>query len=400
MAARTPILISAIESSGDDRGASLVRAVREERPEVEFEGFGGPKLAAAGCRVRAELVGHASMVLGFLGHAHRYLGALRAFDRLLREVDPAAVILVDSPGFHFLLARLAKWRGVPVIYYVCPQIWAWAPWRRARILRYTDLLLSIMPFEEKIYQNPRVPVKFVGHTLGDELASFPRDAGERLRRLVRIEPGEKVIGVLPGSRAAEVKGLMPIFRQILDGMRLDPERHAVMVSCHRKEFEPVIEAALRDFPVPSHVLREDSKAIAMASDLLLATSGTATLEAAYFGRPMLVIYRTHWVGHFFFRHYVLAPYFALPNLLGASLFGGEPTVPERLCRGDEGLELAREALDLLESSPERERMLARLAQLKERFLLPGASERAAAELLRFLDARAARADGGRRSRPL
>jgi lipid-A-disaccharide synthase len=385
---KIPVLISAAEGSGDAHAANLVREVRCRRPEVEFEGFGGGLLLAAGCRIHQDLVGISSMALGFLGHLGTYFMVLRRFDRLLREVEPKAVVLVDSPGLNFLLARLARWRGVPVVYYICPQIWAMGPWRRSKILRYTDLLLPILPFEEEVYRNPHVPVKFVGHPLGDALNAFRRDAGLRLRKDAGVRPGETVIGILPGSREREVRDLMPIFRRILDELHLDGASHRVVVSCYRKDFAPPIEAALRGSAVPFHVAAEDAKVTAMASDLVLVKSGTSTLEVAYFERPMLVIYRANAFERCLFRIYAVTPFFSVPNILGASLFGGQPVVPERLCRGDEAKELAGAVLPLLKDGEERERAVGRLRRLKEAYLAPGATARAASALLEFLEGEA------------
>ncbi|HLU49625.1 MAG TPA: lipid-A-disaccharide synthase, partial [Planctomycetota bacterium] len=144
----THVLVSAAEASGDQHAAHVVEAIRAARPEIEFTAFGGPSLARAAGSLEADLVGSATMVLGFVGELGKFARILRRFDEILATRRPDAVLCVDSPGLHFLFARLAAWQGVPVIYYICPQIWAWAPWRRRKVLRYTDLLLPILPFEE------------------------------------------------------------------------------------------------------------------------------------------------------------------------------------------------------------------------------------------------------------
>ena len=384
---KIPVLISAAEHSADMHAANLVRAVLEVRDDVEFHGFGGPRLRAAGCHVHVDLLALASMVLGFLGHLPRYFGVVRRFDRMLRELRPAAVVLVDSPGLHFILARLACWRGVPVVYYICPQIWAWAPWRRGRILRYTDLLLSILPFETEVFANARVPVEFVGHPLGDELAAVPPEAGERLREelgLARARDG-LVLGVLPGSREREVDELMPILRELLDTVGAGRDELRVLVSCCRDEFESPIRGALAGTPVRWDLVRGDSRPLVLASDLLLSKSGTATLEAAFFERPMVVFYQASALARFFYRRLVVSPYFSLPNLLGASLFDGEAVVDEVLCRSRDATPLVEPTRALLEDDERRRGQRARLRMLRERFLVPGASARAARAVIAFLD---------------
>jgi lipid-A-disaccharide synthase len=381
------IIVSAAEGSGDSHLARLVRELRVRRPDLRFEGFGGELLRAAGCRLHADLVAHASMGLGFLSKVGRYLRVIAAFDRLLREVRPSAVLLVDSPGLHFIFARLARWRGVPVVYYILPQIWAWAPWRRAKVLRYTDLLLAILPFEEDLYRNLDVPVVYVGHPLGDSLGAVEPGAGRRVRESLRIPADARVVGIIPGSREHEVRDLMPLFRGIVERMGLDPSRHRLLVSSFREDFRVKIEEMLMGCRIPHEVLSEDFRAITLASDIILAKSGTSSLEAAYFEKPMIVLYKAGRIARFLFSQYRVTPFFALPNILGMSLSGGEPTVPERLCDGREAPELAPVARALLDPGPARDDAVRRLRRLKEVAFAPGATARAAGAFLEFLGAR-------------
>ena len=388
MESRTTLLVSAGERSGDTHAANLVRELLSACPELRIEGFGGELLQAAGCHVHEDLVALASMGLGFRHHLRRYMGVLRKFQRLLADLRPAAVILVDSPGLNFALARLARWSGVPVIYYICPQIWAWAPWRRSKVLKYTDLLLVILPFEEDLYRNPKVPVRFVGHPLADSLAKLPATIGDDLRARLRIPPGDRVVGILPGSREHEVRELMPLFREILNRMHLDPHNHRVIVSALRESFRDPMERLLWGCQVPHEVCADDSRSIIAASDMVLVASGTASLEVAYFEKPMLVLYRAGWLGQAFFRLFGVTPYISLPNILGAHLRDGEPLVLERVCHGDEADELAPFARAILEPGPARERIVEDLRRFKAEVFVPGANARAAEAVLRFLAERA------------
>jgi lipid-A-disaccharide synthase len=381
------IIVSAAEGSGDSHLARLVCELKRRSPDLQFEGFGGDLLRAAGCRLHFDLVAHASMGFGFLSKVWYYFRVIAAFDRLLRDVRPSAVLLVDSPGLHFIFARLARWRRVPVVYYILPQIWAWAPWRRAKVLRYTDLLLAILPFEEELYRNAVVPVAYVGHPLGDSLGAVEPGAGQRVRESLRIPAEARVVGILPGSREHEVRDLMPLFRGIVERMDLDPSRHRILVSSFREDFRVKIEGMLMGCRIPHEVLSEDFRAIALASDFVLAKSGTSSLEAAYFEKPMMVLYKTGPLARFLFRQLRVTPFFALPNILGMSLTGGEPTVPERLCAGGEAPILAPVARALLEPGAERDQAIQRLRRLKETAFAPGATARAAAAFLDFLEAR-------------
>lgn len=384
---RVRVIVSVAEPSGDAHAAAVVREVRRRRPDVEFEGFGGDLLRAAGCRVHEDLTSAASIGFRFLAHLRRFIRAIRTFDRLLDEAPPAAVLLVDSPGFNFALARLAHWRGVPVVYYICPQIWAWAPWRRPKVLKYTDLLLTILPFEEKLYRNPKVPVVSVGHPLGDSLPKFSPKAGEDLRARLRIPADCKVISFLPGSREHEVKDLMPLFREIIDGMNLSSGKHRLLISAFQEGLRAAAEEALFGCRVPHEVLSDDSRAIAQASDLVLVASGTASLEVAYFEKPMLVLYNASWLKRLIYRLYIVTPYFALPNILGAALFDGQPVVYEGLCGDEEASKLASIARSLLDDGPERTQAITRLQRLKAAkrdVFAPGSSARAAETFLEFL----------------
>ncbi len=383
----TKVIVSAGERSGDTHAANLVREVLRRRKDVEFEGFGGELMAAAGCKVHEDLVSVASMGFGFVAHFWRYVRVVRKFDRLLRESNPACVILVDSPGLNFALARLARWRGVPVVYYICPQIWAWAPWRLAKVLRYTDLLLTILPFEKALYANDRVPVISVGHPVGDSLARVPPSAGEELRERLRIRKSDRVIAILPGSREQEIVDLMPLFRNIIDRMDLDPDRHRLLISSFKEKFRAAVEEALFGCRIPHEVLADDSRIITQASDLVLVASGTASLEVAFYEKPMLVLYQASRMKRFLFNLFSVTPFIAMPNILGASLNGGEPVVLERLCEGDEAEELAPIALSLLSDGEERARSIARLTRLKDQVIAPGATARAADALLELLSSR-------------
>lgn len=378
------VLVSVAERSGDAHAARLVREVKRREPDVEFRGFGGEHLAAAGCHIDLESLRSASMGLGFLSHLDELLGTLRRFDHLLRTERPHSVLLVDAPGLHFLLARLARWRGVPVVYYICPQIWAWAPWRRGKILRYTDLLLPILPFESDFLNTDSARVVPVGHPLGDALSELDPEGGAQLRAELGIDDDQRVIGLLPGSRTHEVESLISIFRRVLDALELDPQRHRVLVSCARADFRPLIERAFSGSPLTVTPLETDSRVITMASDFVLVASGTATLEVAYFETPMVSLYHGAAWMHALREWFFLAPYFALPNLLGGEASGGEPVVPEYLCRGREGKELVDIVRPLLDDTPARAEQIVHLRRIKDEVLQPGASARAASALLDFL----------------
>ena len=382
----TRLLVSAVEPSADLHLAHLLEELSGLRPGIECRGFGGERVRAAGCTVDADPTSYSSVGFGFLKSIGRYFNLLKQFDRLLREFEPAAVLLVDAPAFNFLLARLARWRGVPVVYYICPQIWAWAPWRRRKVLRYTDLLLSIIPFEKELYSNDRVPVHYVGHPIADELSALAPDLGEEFRSSLGISQQEKLIGIFPGSRRAEVEGLSTSFFNLLAQMKLDPDRHRIVVSALREDFRELIEDAAASHGLKIELISGDCRPLMKACDLALVASGTASLELAWFEKPMLVFYKVSGLGYWLFKNFFsVTPWFTLPNILGSAANEGEVTVFEKLLRRDEELEeIAPVAIGLLEDELKRGEVIDRLQKLKAACMMPGANAKAAAVLNDFL----------------
>jgi lipid-A-disaccharide synthase len=378
------VFISAGERSGDIHASNLIRALRAIRPEIEFEGFGGPRMAEAGCRIHRDMLDLAVMWTSFIGHLAKFLALIRRFYWLLRERPPRAMILVDFPGLHFVFARLARARGIPVVYYICPQIWAWAPWRRGKILRLTDLLMVILPFEVALYRNPRVPAVNVGHPLADELlARAAEPEGAALRERLARRAGTKIIGIFPGSRRQEVYSLLPLFRGILDRMGLDGARHRILVSASRAEFRAPIEESLRGLAAPVSIEEGDARPLMAACDFAIVASGTASLEIAWYGKPMIVLYRVSRFQMAAYRLLGVNPFISLVNILG-----GEEVVPERVVVSSEPGDLPDIARDLLEDTPGRAACLERIARMRERAFLPGGVERAASTLARFLEEKA------------
>ncbi len=383
---KTRLLVSAVEPSADLHLAHLIEELRGSRPDIECRGFGGERMREAGCVTDADPTAFSSVGFGFFLNIGRYFSLLKRFDRLLRELEPAAVLLVDAPAFNFLLARLARWRGVPVVYYICPQIWAWAPWRRRKVLRYTDLLIPIIPFEDELYSNDRVPVHYVGHPLADELSALDDNLGEELRNSLGISADEKLIGVFPGSRRQEVEGLSSSFFNLLARMELDPDRHRIAVSALRDDFVDVIVSAASSHGLKTEIIQGDCRPLMSACDLALVASGTASLELAWFEKPMLVFYKVSRLGYWLFKGFFsVTPWFTLPNILGCAANAGEATVFEKLLRSDNELEpIAPLARELLDDEEKRAEVVGRLRKLKEACLMPGANAKAAAVLNDFL----------------
>ena len=374
-------LIVAGEASGDLHGASLVGAIRQIAPEAELFGVGGDRMQDGG----VELVYHMRhlAVMGIV-EVVRHLGDIRkALNTLTdaaveRHVD--AVVLIDYPDFNLTLARRLRRRlpDVPIVYYISPQVWAWRSGRIQGIARLADLMLVILPFEEELYASTSLPVEFIGHPLldvielGNDRAAFARDHGP--------DPADTWIGLLPGSRRVEVDRLLPPMFEAagLLARRVGRPRFLVPVSpaLDRRLYEeelcnhPELEGL-------THLIENDYYATLEHCSAAAVCSGTATLEAALTNTPMVVVYRTSWLTYNLAKFMVHVPDIGLVNLIS-----GRRAVPELVQAEVTGPRIAEELRILLTEKARREAVLTALAGVRRRLGGPGASRRAASQVLK------------------
>ncbi len=369
-----PLLIAAGEASGDLHGARLLTELRRLVPDVAAFGLGGDELAAAGL----DRVAEASdiSVVGLTEALKVLPRAREIFARLLAEVDrrrPRAALLIDSPEFNLRLAKELQRRGVPVVYYISPQVWAWRRGRVRAIAEHVDEMLVLFPFEVDFYAEHGVEVTHVGHPLVDEVPELPHiwDRGAP-----RDEPFQ--VALLPGSRVSEVEAMLPV---MLEAARRLAEELPVFVRLIRA---PTIPAELLEEPValsglPVRISDRDRFAALADSHLALCASGTATLEVGLLGTPLLVLYRLHGWTYLAARLLVRLPHVSLVNLVLE-----RAAVPELLQEKARPELVARAAADLLTDPARIARMRADLAELRGRLGRPGASQRAAREVAAFL----------------
>jgi lipid-A-disaccharide synthase len=382
LGAKTRILISCGEPSGDLYGADLVRHLRPLVPDLGTFGLGGDELLAEGTHLVAHVRDLA--VVGLL-EVVRHLRRLRGiFHRVLAEVDrspPDLAVLVDYPDFNLRLARALQGRGVPVVYYVSPQLWAWRGGRIRTVKDTVARMLVIFPFEEALYQAAGVPVTFVGHPLLDliapesDRAAFMAESG--------LDPARPLVALLPGSRPQEVAHNLPPLVGGVDLIaRARPEVQFALAAAPSLP-AGIFTAALGARPV--RVVANRTAAVLRAASVAIVASGTATVETALAGTPMVVVYRVSPLTYLLGRPFLRVNRFAMVNLIA-----DRSVVPE-LIQGDfTPARVAAEALGLL-SDPERsQRMKADLAEVKTRLGGPGASARAA----RAVQAELARRTGG------
>jgi lipid-A-disaccharide synthase len=385
-AAKSPapeILISAGETSGDLHAARLATALRE-RTGARLFGMGGERMREAG----VELVADARevSVVGLTEILHRLPQIWKVFRRLLREARrrrPALAILVDFPGFHMHLARELRARGVPNIYFITPQFWAWRPWRVRLIRRRFALALCIFPFEVEFFRKAGVNAEFIGHPLvGAVRASMNRD---EFAARWGLDPARPIVALLPGSRPREVAHNLPV---LLAGC-------AMMAKVAReRNLQFVLAAApgmgAADFdPLPAglkvRVVENATYDALAAADVSIVSSGTATVEAALLGAPMVVVYRVSRTTAALVRPMLRTALFAMPNLIA-----GRRVVPELIQDDFTPEAVAREATHLLDDPAARAATKRDLAEIEARLHGPAgnAISRAAALIAEFLAAHA------------
>jgi len=375
-AAATPrrLLIVAGEPSGDLHGARLVRALRAGG-EIEVRGVAGPRLRAEG--VHAIVPQESLAMIGFSGVVARLPALLDARARLLRELEsfrPDAVVLVDYPGFNLRLGPELKRRGARVFYYIGPQVWAWHAERARAMAAWVDRLAVVFPFEESIFRDAGVPTTFVGHPLLDELA--PEVGEPAFRAELGVPADAPLVGLLPGSRRGELAHHAgPL---LAAAQRLRRERPGVV---------PVLALAdgLSLERVPARglegvaVVRGRTHAVQAFARCCAVASGTATLETALLGTPLVVCYRVGWFNYAIARRVVKLAHIGLPNIVA-----GSEVAPELIQGALTGEALAGRLAAWLADDAARERTRAALAVVRERLGGPGASARAAAALRELL----------------
>jgi lipid-A-disaccharide synthase len=374
------VMIIAGEPSGDLHGSGVVRELKRQQPDVEVYGVGGDGMAGAGM----ELIFHIRD-LSFMGFVEilKHLPTIRkvnaALESLLEHRRPDVLVLIDYPGFNLRFSKLAKRRGVKILYYISPQVWAWGKRRVKKMKRLIDKMFVVFPFETEIYQRVGIPVEFVGHPLLEVIAGGGRDV--EFREKLGVRGDGKLLGLFPGSRMQEVERIFPVMLEAASvvrsttgceiGVGVAP---TVPLSLYDGLLRSSIESASAD---SIHLVSGATYELMRNADLAFVTSGTATLETACFGTPMVVVYRTsfttYWIGRLLIT---------LKNIALVNIVAGRPVVPELIQRDLTPERLVAEARRILENHSVEARMRSELMQVREKLGTPGASRRVAEQVLR------------------
>jgi len=371
----TSVMVVAGEASGDGHGAALCAALRRLSPGTRVFGMGGARMRAAGAELLADVsrratVGGTEAVTG-MPALYRVFRRLR---RTLAEEHPDVLVLIDFPEFNLRLARTARREAIPVVYFVPPQIWAWRRGRIRTMKRLVSLVLAAFPFELPLYRDAGVEVEFVGHPVLDGLDAAPSRA--TARRALDLAADALVIGLLPGSRCGEVGRMLPLMRET--AARLSARWPAVrfVVAQAPTVDDDVVRTSIAGAE-GIRIVRDATHAVLRASDVVLVTSGTATLEAALLGTPMVVCYKLSRTSELLGRLTLRVPWISLVNIVL-----GRGVVPELFERRHVTVDrVVIEAAALVENADARAAQTAAFSELRAALGEPGVGERAASLIL-------------------
>lgn len=363
-------MIVAGEASGDLHGGDLARQILARDPSCEIFGIAGAEMRAAGVRALTRIEDiHGLGLTELASTIGLTLATMRGLRRIIRRERPDLVILIDYAEFNLVLAGIARRAGVPVLYYITPQLWAWRRGRAKKIIARADRIAVILPFEKQLFAPAGERVTFVGHPLLDRVAP----AQGRAETLARhgFPPGAKLLAMLPGSRRAEVRYILPA---LAEAARILARRHGltpVIALAPTLSEEQLTEEGKTDLS-GIRIIRGDTYSIIAASEAALVASGTATLETALLGCPMVIVYKVSRLTYMLGRMLVTGVNFiGMPNILA-----GEQIVPELIQRQLTAANVAGAAEPLL-SGPVRAETIAKLNSLRARLGAPGAAARVA-----------------------
>ncbi|MCI5227274.1 MAG: lipid-A-disaccharide synthase [Candidatus Electrothrix sp. AX2] len=376
-----PLMIVTGEASGDMHGARLVEAMQALQPDLSFSGIGGQELAAAGVKMlfdasKLAVVG----ITEVMSHLGDILAARKILIRRMQTERPALLILIDYPDFNLLLAAQAKKMGIPVFYYISPQVWAWRSGRVKKIGRLTDRIGVILPFEKDFYASRGVEVDFVGHPLKDTVSKEKVACKENFFRMhnLSVAPETRVIGLLPGSRSKEIRSLLPDFfaaAQVLVEKEQDTKWLFLLPRAATVSEDLLLQSGLANYQdrLDLHVLSKNRYDVMAACDAVVAASGTVTLELAILGVPTLTTYRvsprTYQLGRLLIRR---IRYFSLVNLIAE-----QEVIPELLQDAVQPDAIAKHLANLVKNRVYREKMIQGLTQVAEKLGPSGCAKRAA-----------------------
>ncbi|MFK7778698.1 MAG: lipid-A-disaccharide synthase [Gimesia sp.] len=374
------LFFSVGEPSGDQHTAHLIHEIQNRRPDARFSAFGGPEMQAAGCKLEVQLTDYAVMgIFNVLPLIFKFIQLLKQAGQFLETERPDAVILVDFPGFNWWVAKKAKSLGIPVFYYLPPQLWAWAPWRIRRVRKNVDYVLSGLKFEKQWYESRGVKVDYIGHPFFDEVVSKKLDQNV-LDEL--SQSGEKMVGILPGSRTSELHYNFPMMLSIIRQLSQQFPNATFPVACYKESHRElctkmIVQQQATDLPIKLY-LKKTSEIIESAQCCLMV-SGSISLELLARKTPAVVIYRGHWGMYVMANLFLTCKFLSLPNLIA-----DRELMPEFPSVGSPVKDIANINTilsDWVRTPLSLERARNKLVSLYNETVIPGASAAAAVSIL-------------------
>ncbi len=365
------LMMVAGELSGDTHGGSILNHLKDLIPGLRAIGVGGPKMAAAGLNSVISLDNlQARGLVEVLRQLPGHFAYLRRVKALLDRERPDAVLLIDYPGFNLKVAKAAKQRGLPVIYYCSPQLWAWRGGRMRQVRRWVDKIIVLFPFEVPLYHKADVDAVFLGHPLVEVQASPAEVAA--LTRLVKLDESLPVVGIMPGSRPGELERNLPT---LLEGLRLIGEsgyRANYLLPVAFTLNKTLVEEIVAASGVPVQVLDDAFLPVLKIAQLAIVASGTATLQVGMAGIPFLVVYRVTLITYRIAKWFMYVKDISIVNILA-----GRRIVPELLQKKFTPERVCEEFLAIANDAGRQERMRKDLAEVTASLGEPGAYKRAA-----------------------
>ena len=372
------LLIITGEDSGDLYGGNLAREIKKLSPDINISGVGGKQMRSAGVDIFCDVSDIS--VVGFWEVIEKLGLIRRLYKQIIEKFDSGnvkGVVLIDYPGFNLKIAKAAKERGIPVFYYISPQVWAWRKRRVKTIKKYVDKMMVILPFEKEFYQREGVDVEFVGHPLLEVIdVSFNK---KEICQDLGVDDKKLIIGILPGSRKKEIAYMLP---EILKASSLIKEKYP-SVQFLLPLSQSIEEDYLKNFITSDYsyikIVKGKNYDVMKVSDLLITKSGTSTLEAAIIGTPMIIVYKTSITSYYLAKALVNVTYAGLPNLLA-----GKEAAPELLQHKMNAKNIAEKTIYFLEKKDGLEQMREEFKNIKYSLGEQGASKRTASIIINHL----------------
>lgn len=373
------IMISVGEASGDLHGASVAKALKAMHPDIQLFGMGGQAMRSAGVDIVYDIAD-----LGVIGLVEVIKNLPRLFKlrdmlgELMDKEQPDALVVIDYPGFNMRLAKVAKAKGIPVISYISPSVWAWGKGRAKEVAQTVERVAAIFPFEAEAYRQAGAKVTFVGNPLVDIVKTSM--SKEEAFRFFEVEPNHPVVLLLPGSRKQEIIGLLPVMLEAAEKIQQNLPHCQFLLPTASTISREMLQDIIKNYSVSVRLTDKSTYDLMNIAQAAIAASGTVTLEAAIVGLPTVIIYKVAGLTYFLGKFLVKIPHISLPNIIA-----GRRVVPELLQGQANALNVAKETLDILTNEQLRKQVEKDLLEVREKLGQAGAVQRVAEEIVHIVE---------------